>query len=65
VAGLVTAQKRGTNNWPAAVPGALEVPRGVLGSPAFDVAGQDVVGRATRPAADTVQEGKLLDTWCG
>lgn len=32
-AGLVTAQKRGTNNWYAIVPGGLEALRGVLNSP--------------------------------
>jgi ArsR family transcriptional regulator len=33
-AGLVTVEKRGTNNWYAAVPGALEALRTVLGAPA-------------------------------
>jgi len=32
-AGLVTAQKRGTNNWYAIVPGGLDALRGVLNSP--------------------------------
>ncbi len=32
-AGLVTVEKRGSNNWYATVPGALEVLRAVLGSP--------------------------------
>jgi len=32
-AGLVTVEKRGTNNWYATVPGALEALRGVLNGP--------------------------------
>ena len=33
-AGLVTVDKRGTNNWYAVVPGAMEALRRVLGGPA-------------------------------
>ena len=43
-AGLVTAEKRGTNNWYAVVPGAIEALRRVLGDPA-------AVDEAVRPTA--------------
>ena len=33
-AGLVSVEKRGTNNWYATVPGALEALRGILNDPA-------------------------------